>query len=37
VRVPDDYRLGVDGGVDPERFARSDQGVIVVEKDQVLV
>ncbi len=36
VIVPSGYRLGVDDGVDPSGFARSDQGVIVVEKDQVL-
>jgi glucose-1-phosphate adenylyltransferase len=36
VFVPDGYQLGVDGGADPTQFARSDQGVIVLEKDQVL-
>jgi glucose-1-phosphate adenylyltransferase len=36
VHVPEGYRLGVDDGVDPTQFARSDQGIIVVEKDQVL-
>jgi glucose-1-phosphate adenylyltransferase len=36
VQVPADYRLGVEDGTDPEQFARSDQGIIVVEKDRVL-
>jgi glucose-1-phosphate adenylyltransferase len=36
VNVPHGYRLGVEGGADPEQFARSDQGVIVVEKDREL-
>jgi len=36
VQVPTGYRLGVEDGVDPEQFARSDQGIIVVEKDRVL-
>jgi glucose-1-phosphate adenylyltransferase len=36
VMVPEGYRLGVDDGADPSQFARSDNGVIVLEKDQVL-
>ena len=36
VQVPAGYRLGVDDGADPEQFARSDQGIIVVEKDRTL-
>jgi glucose-1-phosphate adenylyltransferase len=36
VNVPHGYRLGVDDGADPEEFARSDQGIIVVEKDREL-
>ncbi len=33
---PPAYRLGVEDGADPEQFARSDQGIIVVEKDRTL-
>jgi glucose-1-phosphate adenylyltransferase len=36
VIVPPGYRLNVDGGADPAQFAWSDNGVVVVEKDQVL-
>ena len=36
VQVPAGYRLGVEDGVDPEQFARSDQGIVVVEKDRTL-
>jgi glucose-1-phosphate adenylyltransferase len=36
VAVPAGYRLGVEDGIDPEPFVRSDNGVIVLEKDQVL-
>jgi hypothetical protein len=34
--VPAGYRLGVEGGVDPSPFARSDQGIIVIDKDRAL-
>ena len=36
VHVPAGYRLGVEGGVDPSQFARSDQGIIVIDKDRAL-
>ena len=36
VFVPPGYLLGVEGGFEPEPVVRSDRGVIVVGKDQVL-
>ena len=35
-RSPPGTASGVDDGADPEQFARSDQGIIVVEKDRTL-